>query len=145
MPLVWFAPPAPASDPALFVSQLALLVIIDPAAPLERFGAIDAALARHAELSPVSVLFEGALPPQWRPEGRSSQGAAPERRVAVHNLGFGCPCCIGSLPLTVTLTRVLRQEKPELIILAPGPGAHLAALGQFLLGKFAAHLRMGAD
>jgi hypothetical protein len=121
-------------------------VIIDPAAPLERFGAIDAALARHAELSPVSVLLEGALPPRWQPEaGQFARGAAAHRSVAVHNLGFGCPCCIGSLPLTVTLTRVLRQEKPELIILAPGPGAHVAAFGQFLLEKFAAHLRMAAD
>jgi hypothetical protein len=135
------APRAPAS-----LAKRALLVIIEPADAKQRFAAIDATLARHQDLSPVSILFEGALPSLWQPGNNAGvAGQAGARAPAVHNLGFGCPCCIGSLPLTVTMTRVLRQEKPELIILAPLPGAHLESLGRFLSEKFSSHLQTAAN
>jgi hypothetical protein len=128
------------------MKQRALLVIIEPQDAAGRFKAINQLLAEQLDLSPVTILFEGVLPSLWRPaDAAAADGSTAERPVVVHNLGFGCPCCIGSLPLTVTLTRVLRQEKPELIILAPLPGAHLDSLGQMLAEQFSSHLQIGPD
>ena len=130
------------------VSRPARLVIIEPVDVVQRFRAIDETLARYPELSPVTVLFEGALPSLWQPadpDPARPAGATGKRVVLVHNLGFGCPCCIGSLPLSVTMTRVLRQEKPQLIILAPLAGAHMGTLSQFLAEKFSFHIEIDAN
>jgi hypothetical protein len=128
-----------ASPPPGTIEQRARLVIVGtsprPAAHAARaasmrWNAISAALARHPG-RPASILIEGIL-----------AGAQPlaEADITVHVLGFGCPCCIGSLPLQVTLTRILRQERPQLIVLAPLAGAHHDALVTFLTEKFSQFL-----
>lgn len=128
------------------MKKRARLVIIEPQDAVERFKAINQLLAQHLDLAPVSILFEGVLASLWQPaDTAAADGSTAKRRVVVHNLGFGCPCCIGSLPLSVTLTRVLRQEKPELIILAPLPGAHLDSLGRMLAEKFSCYLEFGPN
>ncbi len=54
-------------------------------------------------------------------------------------LGFGCPCCMGSLPLRVTLTRLLRELHPALIVLAVRDLAHEKTLIGQLREQFHAY------
>jgi len=119
-----------------FVSSLpdarASLVIVTVNEAARRDAAIERML-RERTARPATVLVEGAL---------VAPKLAEYDRVRAYALGFGCPCCIGAFPLFVTLTRILRQEHPKLIVLAPLPGAHGAALVTFLTEKFAQHVQI---
>jgi len=55
------------------------------------------------------AFFELAVPPQ----------------VALERLAGGCVCCIGLLPLQVTLTRLLRNRRPASILLLLSDASHL--------------------
>jgi len=45
--------------------------------------------------------------------------------VPVIRLAAGCVCCLGQLPLRVTLVRSVRALRPECILLLLANGAHL--------------------
>lgn len=56
-------------------------------------------------------------------EGFGSFIAPDDVRVA--RLGGGCVCCIGQVPLRVTLTRLIRAERPEHLLLLLADVRHL--------------------
>jgi hypothetical protein len=68
-------------------------------------GDADAKLAVVAE----GAFFELHVPPQ----------------VALERLAPGCVCCIGLLPLQVTLTRLLRTRRPKSLLLLLADASHL--------------------
>jgi hypothetical protein len=71
----------------------------------ERQAAGDAAgLAVLAE----GAFFELRVPPE----------------VALERLTAGCVCCIGLLPLQVTLTRLLRKRRPRVVLLLVADALH---------------------
>ena len=45
--------------------------------------------------------------------------------VALERLAAGCVCCIGLLPLQVTLTRLLRVHRPVALLLLLADASHL--------------------
>jgi len=45
--------------------------------------------------------------------------------VPVLRLATGCVCCLGQLPLRVTLVRSVRALRPEYVLLLLANGAHL--------------------
>jgi G3E family GTPase len=57
--------------------------------------------------------------------------AAPDG-VAVVRLGGGCVCCIGQVPLRVTLTRLMRAERPDHLLLLLTDAQHLARVRSLL-------------
>ena len=68
-----------------------------------------------------AVVAEGAFSPLELPAG-----------VASVALGIGCACCVGFLPLDVALTRVLRAQRPQAILLLVGDDGHAERLAQRL-------------
>lgn len=56
-----------------------------------------------------------------------------------------CPCCVGRVELQVTLARVLRERRPERILVELANGEHLKALERVLaeypLGQYVAAAR----
>ncbi len=62
-----------------------------------------------------AVIAEGAFFELHAPTG-----------IAVERLAAGCVCCVGLVPMRVTLTRLLRAVKPDRILLLAGDDAHLA-------------------
>lgn len=47
--------------------------------------------------------------------------------IAVRGAAYGCPCCLGNLPLRVKLGRLLRETAPDRLLLELPPGTHLEA------------------
>jgi hypothetical protein len=45
--------------------------------------------------------------------------------VPLQRLAAGCVCCVGLLPLQVTLTRLLRAHRPRSLLLLVSDAAHL--------------------
>lgn len=45
--------------------------------------------------------------------------------VPLQRLAAGCVCCVGLLPLQVTLTRLLRAHRPQSLLLLLADTAHL--------------------
>lgn len=64
-----------------------------------------------------AVIAEGAFFELQAPAG-----------VTVERLAAGCVCCVGLVPMRVTLTRLLRNVRPDRILLLAGDDAHLARL-----------------
>lgn len=58
-------------------------------------------------------------------EGAFAELSAP-RGTIVHRLVAGCVCCVGEVPLRVTLTRVLREHRPAQLLLVLASDEHLA-------------------
>lgn len=79
--------------------------------------AADAQAALDAWLQsappPRAVIAEGLQPLQ-----------APDE-VALSQLTAGCVCCIGQLPLKVTLLRTLRSTRPRSLLLLVARAEHL--------------------
>lgn len=71
--------------------------------------------------APRAVIAEGAFAPL----------AAPDD-VRVERLAAGCLCCIGLLPLRVTLTRLLRSVRPRALLLLAASDEHLPRLRELL-------------
>jgi hypothetical protein len=96
------------------------------------FGEI---LSHFATLRPACVLLDGAL------AQAASLHNAQDVRVHVH--AFGCPCCTGSLPLVVALGRILRHERPKLLIIGIQHSDHRAPLEALIREKFAENVEIG--
>lgn len=96
--------------------QVTLQVARDAAA---RQAALDAWLV--VAPAPRAVIAEGAL----------VNLAAPDD-VEVVRLAAGCPCCLGLVPLRVSLTRLLRSVRPRALLLLVADDAHLPRLRALL-------------
>ena len=85
--------------------------------PAEQQAAIDAWLSeqrsadagsRHAIIAE-GAFFDLVVPPE----------------VPIERLAAGCVCCIGLLPMQVTLTRLLRAFRPQSLLLLIADAQHL--------------------
>jgi CO dehydrogenase nickel-insertion accessory protein CooC1 len=52
--------------------------------------------------------------------------------VPVTRLGAGCVCCMGQVPLRVGLTRLVRAQRPDVVLLVLASGEHLARVRALL-------------
>jgi hypothetical protein len=57
-------------------------------------------------------------------EGAFFELACPEG-VALARLAPGCVCCVGAVPLRVTLTRMVRERRPNELLLLIATDEHL--------------------
>ncbi len=88
------------------------------------------ALAQRYNAQGWSVILEGGLGTLSAPPG-----------VTLHQLAAQCVCCVGQLPLRVTLARIIRLEKPQRLILEITHTEHLAQIAALLRsGSFGEHL-----
>jgi len=94
----------------------------------ERGNAVLEVLDDFSDFRPAAVVLEAALAGQ--PEIEATE------EISVHVHAFGCPCCTGSLPLVVNLGRILRRERPKLLILSIVSGAHRQSLEALLSERF---------
>jgi hypothetical protein len=83
---------------------------------VEQQAVLDAWLTA-APAAPRAVIAEGALWPLRAGDAELVQLAA-------------CPCCLGSVPLRVTLTRLLRQVRPRTLLVLLASPEHLPRLRQ---------------
>lgn len=75
-------------------------------------------------------------------EGAFFELAAPAS-VPIARLAAGCVCCVGELPLRVTLARILRQHKPRAVLLIVADATHLERVRAMLTGgQFGAALEV---
>lgn len=88
-------------------------------------AALLATLLSEAPSQPAACILEGGMP-----DGSEEVCAGPT--TFVHVLAPGCPCCSGNLALRVTLTRVLRHERPRYLILALIDPKHQESLAKAL-------------
>jgi G3E family GTPase len=84
--------------------------------------ALPLALAHVAE-GPQAVIVEG---------GPGTFVAS--RGITLVQLAAGCVCCVGQLPLRVTVARLLRQVRPARLWIEMADGAHLPAVRRQLAG-----------
>lgn len=77
-------------------------------------------LARHPK-GARAVLAEGLF------ERIELPGEIPLLRLAP-----GCVCCVGQLPLRVSLVRLLRQHRPQHLLLLLANGSHLERVVEML-------------
>jgi hypothetical protein len=83
-------------------------------------AALDVWLAATSG-TPRAVIAEGALWPLRAGDAELVQLAA-------------CPCCLGAVPLRVTLTRLLRQSRPHALLVLLASPEHLPRLRQQIEG-----------
>jgi G3E family GTPase len=88
-------------------------------APLDREDAVDRWVASHPD-GRRAILAEGF-----------GSFTAPDG-IVVAGLGGGCVCCIGQVPLRVTLTRLMRAERPEHLLLLLSDDQHLPRIQSLL-------------
>lgn len=88
--------------------------------PQQQQAAIDAWLDATAPTAPRAVVAEGALFELTVPDD-----------VALARLAPGCVCCLGLVPLRVTLTRLLRA-RPRALLLLVAADDHLPQLRALL-------------
>jgi G3E family GTPase len=81
--------------------------------------AVDHWLAQSAR-GPRAVVTEGSFTPLEVPD-----------EVAVTRLAAGCVCCVGLIPLRVTLARLIRAGRSDLLLLLAS-GAHLPLVRSML-------------
>lgn len=94
-------------------------VRIRTVAPVDRQNAVDSWIALHPQ-GRRAILAEGF-----------GSFTAPDG-IAVAGLGGGCVCCIGQVPLRVTLTRLMRAERPEHLLLLLSDDRHLPRIRSLL-------------
>jgi hypothetical protein len=90
----------------------------------ERAAAIGEWLQSQSEATDPGrrvILAEGVLFDRTAPQG-----------VPLVGLAAGCPCCIGSVALRVTLGRTLRAVRPEAVLLLLATAEHLPRLRRML-------------
>lgn len=85
-----------------------------------RQAALDGWLAAMPS-APRAVIVEGAF----------ADFAVPDD-VAVARVAAGCVCCVGLVPLRVTLTRLLRTVRPRALLLLVATDDHLPRLRAML-------------
>jgi G3E family GTPase len=83
------------------------------AAPAEQQAQLDEWLARTVDVTR-AVIAESGFAPLEAPAG-----------VALARLAPGCVCCVGQVPLRVTLTRVVRAHRPDDLLLLLATPHHL--------------------
>jgi hypothetical protein len=88
-------------------------------APVDRQNAVDRWVASHPG-SRRAILTEGF-----------GSITAPDG-IAVAGLAGGCVCCVGQVPLRVTLTRLMRAERPEHLLLLLADDQHLPRIRSLL-------------
>jgi hypothetical protein len=88
-------------------------------APVDRQGAVGRWIALHPH-GRRAILAEGF-----------GSFTAPDN-VAVARLGGGCVCCVGQVPLRVTLMRLMRGERPEHLLLLLADDQHLPRVRSLL-------------
>lgn len=81
-------------------------------AAVDQQDAVDRWLARHPH-GRRAILSEGF-----------GSFTSPDD-IAVARLGAGCVCCLGQVPLRVTLTRLMRGQRPEHLLLLLTDSQHL--------------------
>jgi hypothetical protein len=91
-----------------------LLAVRDAPGREQQQAAIDAWLRAHAPAGIRAIVAEGAF---------FDLDVPPD--VVLERLAAGCVCCIGLLPLQVTLTRLVRTFRPASLLLLIADGAHL--------------------
>ena len=80
-------------------------------------------------------------------EGLALPGAALESSgsLKVIRIAPACPCCTGSLTMSVTLNRVLRKS-PAVLFLGLSDASHLASIRRFLQQEqYCGRLQLGPD
>ena len=66
--------------------------------------------------------------------------------VELVQLAAGCVCCLGQLPLRVTVARMIRQLRPARLWIEISDGSHLPELRRQLDGPgFAGAIRLDLD
>jgi len=66
--------------------------------------------------------------------------------VEMVQLAAGCVCCVGQLPLRVTVARLIRQVRPARLWIEVSDGRHLAELRRQLNGPgFAGAVKLYED
>ena len=88
----------------------------------DRNGAIETWLQSVPPV-PRAIVAEGVLLDRFAPQD-----------VPLVGLGAGCPCCIGSVALRVTLARTLRAFRPDSVLLLLKSAEHLPRLRRLLEG-----------
>lgn len=90
-----------------------------------RAGASDALphAVAHAHEGPQAVVIEGG------PGTFVASGG-----ITLVQLAAGCVCCVGQLPLRVTVARLLRQVRPARLWIEIADGAHLPEVRRQLAG-----------
>ena len=83
------------------------------AAPADQQAQLDAWLAQ-ASGGRRAVIAESGFAPLEAPE-----------HVPLARLAPGCVCCVGQVPLRVTLTRTVRAHRPDHILLLLASAEHL--------------------
>ncbi len=86
-----------------------------------RQAVLDGWLAT-APAAPRAVIAEGALADLVAPDD-----------VTVARVAAGCVCCVGLVPLRVTLTRLLRTVRPRSLLLLVATDDHLPRLRALLV------------
>jgi hypothetical protein len=89
-------------------------------APADQQAQLDAWLARPSGPRR-AVIAESGFAPLEAPEG-----------VPLARLAPGCVCCIGQVPLRVTLTRTVRAHRPDDILLLLASAQHLGRVRALL-------------
>ena len=102
--------------------------------------AIKQCLARSGALLRTALILEGL------PDGK--QAELPDEfahALDIKRIAPGCLCCIGNLPLRVTLNRLLRKP-PARLYISIADSTHLAQLRDFLSNvPYDAFLEMTPD
>ena len=106
----------PSSWPETVTADPPVLTLRCARGVVEQQAALDAWLAT-APAAPRAVIAEGALWPLQAGDAEVVQLAA-------------CPCCLGAVPLRVTLTRLLRQSRPRALLVLLASPEHLPRLRQ---------------
>ncbi len=111
-------------------SKIPLWVLSNPSLAQGHSTALALAAQQHAH--GWSVIVEGGPGNLSAPTG-----------ITLHQLAAQCVCCVGQLPLRVTLARIIRLEKPARIVLELLHAEHLEqALALLQSGSFGAHLQL---
>jgi hypothetical protein len=104
--------------PAIDAPPVQVFVVCARAAAAQQ--ALDAWLA-NPQPAPRAVIAEGAL-----------FGVDAPADVSVVRLAAGCVCCLGLVPLRVSLTRLLRSVRPRSLLLIVASDEHLPRLRALL-------------
>jgi len=78
----------------------------------------DEAVASRLAVIAEGAFFELTVPPN----------------VTLERLAAGCVCCVGLLPMQVTLTRLVRSVRPHSVLLLVSNAAHLERVRSLLAG-----------
>ena len=110
--------------------------------------AVRVARSQSAQQEAIDAWLNATQPGADARRAVLAQGAffelAVPHEVALERLAAGCVCCIGLLPLQVTLTRVLRTLRPGSVLLLLTDASHLERVHALIAsGKLDVSLEQG--